>query len=41
MHLSLQLLGLADNRRISIVVYLHEKPKDQQMGKSQVDQVCQ
>ena len=41
MHLSLQLLGLADKRKNYLVVYLHEKQKDQQMGKIQIDQVCQ
>ena len=41
MHLSLQLLGLADKRKNYLVVYLHEKQKDQQMGKIQIDQVYQ
>ena len=40
-HLSLQLLSLVDKRRISLVVYLHEKQLGQQMNKMQIDQICQ
>ena len=41
MYLSLQLLNLADKRKISLVVYVYEKQKDQQMGKKQIDLVYQ
>lgn len=38
-HLSPQLLSLADKRRISLVEYLHEKQQGLQINKRQIDQL--
>ena len=40
-HLSPQLLSLADKRRISLVEYLHEKQQGLQINKRQIDQLYQ